>query len=185
MSPVDGFRLIDSKPVNEVLMLSTEIQFSTDVAHLSTHPVYLYWSMSSNKGTEAYLGSWNLCSDNDTCDRSNSPEFEIKGNSTVSSVWLTSFQMLYPRLELLLLLNSNIALIFIATVLLKLFCSNLLHPLPTSLFSDWFDLCFRFQVYFDSAMHIFSTSRKIMLFTRKSSCYAIWCKPLLLRSYIC
>ena len=52
-----------------------------------------------------------------------------------SFVSLTNFfQMLYPRLELLLLLNSNIALILIATVLLKLFCSNLLHPLPTSLF---------------------------------------------------
>ena len=90
MSPNDPFRVIGSKPVIAFLKLSTKIQFSTDVAHMSTHPVYLYWSMSSNKEMEAYRGSWHLCSDNDTCDRSNTPEFEIKGNTAISSVWLTS-----------------------------------------------------------------------------------------------
>ena len=60
MSLSDAFRVIGSKPVIELLNLSTEIQFSTDVAYLSTHPVYLYWSMSSNKETEAYLGSWQV-----------------------------------------------------------------------------------------------------------------------------
>ena len=32
-----------------------------------------------------------MSSDNDTCDRSNTTEFEINGNTTISSVWLTFF----------------------------------------------------------------------------------------------
>ena len=56
MSPNDTFRVTDSKAVFEDLNLSTEIQFSTDVAYLSTHTAYLHWSMS-NKKTVAFLGS--------------------------------------------------------------------------------------------------------------------------------
>ena len=66
MSPNDEFRVIGSKPIFEDLNLS--LKFSTDVAHLSTHPVYLYWSVSSNKKMEKCLGSWHLYSDNDTCE---------------------------------------------------------------------------------------------------------------------
>ena len=78
MSPNDGYRVIDSKAGFEYLNLSTEIQFSTDVVQVSPHPVYLYWVVSSSKKTEAYLGSWHLSSDDDTCERSNTPEFQIK-----------------------------------------------------------------------------------------------------------
>ena len=56
MFPNGAFRVIDSKTVFKDLNLSTEIQFSTDVA-------YLYWVVSSNKKAEAYLESWHLCSD--------------------------------------------------------------------------------------------------------------------------
>ena len=42
MFPNDKFRATDSKPVFEDLNLSTDIQFLTDVAYLSTHPVYLH-----------------------------------------------------------------------------------------------------------------------------------------------
>ena len=49
MFPNDAFRVTDSKAVFEDLNLSTEIQFSTDVAELSTHPGYLYLVVSSNK----------------------------------------------------------------------------------------------------------------------------------------
>ena len=59
---------------------------------LSTYPVYFYWSMSSNIKSEAYLGCWHLSSDNDTCERSNTSEFETKGNTAISSTWLTSFK---------------------------------------------------------------------------------------------
>ena len=75
MSPNDGYRVTDSKAAFEYLNLSTEIQFSTDVVQVSPHPV---WVVSSSKKTEAYLGSWHLCSDDDTCERSNTPEFQIK-----------------------------------------------------------------------------------------------------------
>ena len=37
--------------------------------------------MSSNIKSEAYLGCSHLSSDNDTCERSNTPEFETKGNT--------------------------------------------------------------------------------------------------------
>ena len=40
MSLNDAFRVIDSKTVSEDLNLSTEIQFSTQVAHLSAHPFF-------------------------------------------------------------------------------------------------------------------------------------------------
>ena len=83
MSPNDAFRIIDSKAVSEDLNLSTEIQFSTDLAQVSTHSAYLYWVVSNNKKTEAYLGSWHLCSDDDTCERLNTPEFQIKGYTTI------------------------------------------------------------------------------------------------------
>ena len=73
--------VIDSKTIFEDLNLSTEIQLSTYVAHLCTHPVY--WSMSSNNKTESGLGSWHVYSDNDTCERSNKPEFEIEGNTAI------------------------------------------------------------------------------------------------------
>ena len=49
MFPNDAFRVIDSKVVFEDLDLSTEIQFSTDVAKVSTHTAYLYSVVSSNK----------------------------------------------------------------------------------------------------------------------------------------
>ena len=42
MPPNDAFRVIDSKVVFEDLNLSTEIQFSTDVAQMRTHPAYSY-----------------------------------------------------------------------------------------------------------------------------------------------
>ena len=42
MFPNNAFRVTDSKAVFEDLNLFTEIQFSTDVAELSTHPGYLY-----------------------------------------------------------------------------------------------------------------------------------------------
>ena len=76
---------------------------------------------------------------------------------------------LVPAEELLVLLNSNTALIFTAAILPKLCFSNLLYPLKLKAicmapfyqrFQVYFDLFFRFQVYFDSAMHIFSTSKK-------------------------
>ena len=79
----DAFRVIGSKPVFEDLNLSTEIQFSTHVGHLSTHLVYFYWSLSSNKKSQTCLGSWHLTFDNDTCERSNTSEFEIKGNTAI------------------------------------------------------------------------------------------------------
>ena len=69
MSPNNAFRVIDSKAVLEYLNLSTEIQFSTDVVQVSTHPAYLY--------SEPYLGFLHLCSNDDTCERSNTPEFQI------------------------------------------------------------------------------------------------------------
>ena len=78
MSPNDAFGVTGSNPVFENLNLSTEIQFSNDVAHLSTQPVYFYWSMSINIKSEVYLGSWHLSFDNDTC------EHHI--NTTISSV---------------------------------------------------------------------------------------------------
>ena len=43
-----------------------------------------------------------------------------------------------------------------------------------------------FQGYFDSAMDIFSTSKKDQTFLAwKGIYYAIWCMPLILSSYIC
>ena len=92
MCPNEAFRVIGSKLVFEDLNLFTEIQFSSDVAHLSIHLIYLYWLMSSNEKSEAHLGSWHLSSDNDSYERSNTSEFEIKGNPTILSVWLTSFE---------------------------------------------------------------------------------------------
>ena len=68
------------------------MQFSTNVAHLSNHPVNFYWSMSSNRKSEPYLGPWHPSSDNDACERPDTSEFEIKRNSAISSVWLTSFK---------------------------------------------------------------------------------------------
>ena len=88
----DAFRVIGSKLVFDDLNLFTEIQFSSDVAHLNIHLIYLYWLMSSNEKSEAYLGSWHLSSDNDSYVRPNTSEFEIKGNPIISSVWLTSFE---------------------------------------------------------------------------------------------
>ena len=67
--------------------------------------------------------------------------------------------------ELLVLLNSNTALVFIAKILLKLFFSNLLHPLNKvdgTLRGPFQRQCF--QGYFDSAMDIFSTSKKDQAF---------------------
>ena len=49
MFPNDAVRVIESKVVFEDLNLSTEIQFSAVVAKVSTHPVYLYSVVSSNK----------------------------------------------------------------------------------------------------------------------------------------
>ena len=68
-------------------------------------------------------------------------------------------------------LNSNKALIFTAALLLNLFFSNLSHPLKLKAiymtpihqcqcFEVYLDLCFHFQVYFDSPMYICSTSMK-------------------------
>ena len=65
--------------------------------------------------------------------------------------------MLVSAEKLLLILSSNITLIFIATILLKLFCSNLLHPLKfrvthmgssTTIFSGsiWSVFIFRFTL---------------------------------------
>ena len=76
--------------------------------------------------------------------------------------------------ELLVLLHSNTALIFIATTLLKLIFSNLLGPLKlkttrAAAFSHQY-----FQVYFDSAVHICSTSKKDhAFFIMKTSYYVI------------
>ena len=42
MSPNGAFRVTDSKSVFEDLNLSTEIQFSTDVAQVNTHTAYFY-----------------------------------------------------------------------------------------------------------------------------------------------
>ena len=63
--------------------------------------------------------------------------------------------------ELLVLLNSDTILIYIATILLKLIFSNLLHPLKlnSTRMAPFQRQCF--QVYFNFAMHIFSTSKKI------------------------
>ena len=63
--------------------------------------------------------------------------------------------------ELLVLLQSNTALLFTATILLKLIFSYLLGPLKSkatrmAAFNN--HQCF--QVYFDSALHVFSTSMK-------------------------
>ena len=62
--------------------------------------------------------------------------------------------------ELLVLLHSNTALIFIATILFKLIFSNLLGPLKLKAthMAAFNHQCF--QVYFDSTVHIFSTSKK-------------------------
>ena len=49
MSPNDLFRVTGSKTVFDDSNLSTEIQFSTDGAYLSTESKYLYWPVSSNK----------------------------------------------------------------------------------------------------------------------------------------
>ena len=92
MSPNDAFKVIGNNPVFVDFNLSTEIQFSTDVEHLNTHSVYSYWSISSSKKTEVYFGSWHMHCDNDTCERSNKHEFEIKGNTTIFSVWINSFK---------------------------------------------------------------------------------------------
>ena len=62
--------------------------------------------------------------------------------------------------ELLVLLHSNTAKFFIATIFLKLLFSNLLCPLKlkATRMAAFNHRCF--QVYFDSAMHIFSPSKK-------------------------
>ena len=52
MSPNDEFRVTGSKAVFDDSNLSTEIQFSTDGAYLSTESKYLYCPVSSNKKTE-------------------------------------------------------------------------------------------------------------------------------------
>ena len=91
MSPNDAFRAAGNWPVFEDLNLSTEIKFSTDVGHLSTYPNYFFDRWVATK-SEAYLGCWHLSSYNDTCERSNTSEFEIKGNTAISSTWLTSFK---------------------------------------------------------------------------------------------
>ena len=85
------------------------------------------------------------------------------------------------------LLNSNTKLIFIAKILLKLFFSNLL---ATSIEVETTSNCpFQqqyIQDYFYSPMDIFSTSKKDQAFSDwKSSYYAIWGMPLILRIYIC
>ena len=95
MSPNDAFRVIDSKAVFEDLNLSTEIQFSTDVAQMSTHSAYLYWVVSSNKKNGGISRILTLVL---WCERSNTPEFQGKHYNLVS---LTNFfQMLYSRLIL-------------------------------------------------------------------------------------
>ena len=55
---------------------------------------------------------------------------------------------------------SRLVLIFIATILLKLILSNLLGPLKSKAISMAAFNHQRFQVYFDSAVHIISTSKK-------------------------
>ena len=62
--------------------------------------------------------------------------------------------------ELLVLLHSNTALIFIAMILLKLIFSNLLGllELKETCMTAFNHQCF--QVYFDFAVHIFSTNKK-------------------------
>ena len=88
--------------------------------------------------------------------------------------------------ELLVLSHSNTGLISIATILLKLIFPNLLGPLKLkatrmTAFNHQY-----FQVYFDSAVHIISPSKKDhTFFIWKSSYYATWYRPLILRSYIC
>ena len=57
MSPNDAFGVIGSKPVFEDLNLSTEIQFSTDIGHLSTHSVYTYISVRKTKQNRLMLFS--------------------------------------------------------------------------------------------------------------------------------
>ena len=62
--------------------------------------------------------------------------------------------------ELLVLSHSNTGLIFIATILLKLIFSNLLGPLKlkATRMTGFNHQCF--QVYFHSAVHIISPSKK-------------------------
>ena len=62
--------------------------------------------------------------------------------------------------ELLVLLHSSTALIFMAAILLKLIFFNLLDPLnlKATRMDAFNNQCF--QVYFDSAAQIFSTSKR-------------------------
>ena len=86
----------------------------------------------------------------------------------------------------MVLLHSNTALLFIATILLKMIFSNFLGPLKlkTTRRAAYSHQCF--QVYLDSTVYIFCTSKKDhVFFIWKSSNYAIWYRPLILGSYIC
>ena len=66
---------------------------------------------------------------------------------------------LVPAAELLVPLHSNTAVIFIAAILLKLIFFNLLGPLnlKATRMAAFSLQCF--QVYFDSTVHKFSTSK--------------------------
>ena len=88
----DAFRVIESKAVFEDLKLSSKIQFSIDVAQVNTHHAHLYLLVSSNKkngGISRILASvvwwWYM-------ETWNTPEFQMKWNTTILSVWLTSFK---------------------------------------------------------------------------------------------
>ena len=71
-APNDASTVIESKTVFEDLILSTKIQFSTDVAQ-----VYVdRWIQT--KELEAYVGSWQLCSDYDTCESSKKQTILLK-----------------------------------------------------------------------------------------------------------
>lgn len=83
MSPDSAFRVIESKPIFEDLNISTEIQFSTDVAQVGIHAAHLDLSLSSNKKTKACPGLWHLYSGNDTCERSKMSAFQMKGNTKI------------------------------------------------------------------------------------------------------
>ena len=69
--------------------------------------------------------------------------------------------------EILVLLHSNIALIFRATILLKLIFSNLLGPLHFKAIrmGTFKHQCF--QVHFDFVVPVFSTSKKYHAFSNE------------------